>query len=114
MRGQPFWLELENVAPTLRYEGILFGDALSGKPLSSERWASVSAPTLVIDGGVSEMMRTGADALASVLANARRCTLGGQTHDVAADVLAPAAVRDPRAGRDGRRQARCGWRAVLV
>jgi hypothetical protein len=46
----------------------------------------------VIDGGASESMHTGADALASVLPNAERRTLEGQTHDVAAEVLAPVLV----------------------
>ena len=51
---------------------------------------SATIPVLVIDGGVSEsFMHTGADALASVLPNAERRTLAGQTHDVAAEVLAP-------------------------
>jgi pimeloyl-ACP methyl ester carboxylesterase len=90
MRSGPFWGELEKVAPALEYEAALYGDVLSGKPLSPERWGSVGAPTLVIDGGASlTMMHTGADALASVLPNARRQTLEGQTHDVAPEVLAP-------------------------
>jgi len=51
---------------------------------------AVTIPVLVIDGGASEsFMHTGADALASVLPNAERRTLAGQTHDVAAEVLAP-------------------------
>ena len=93
MRVGAFWGELEKVAPTLAYEGELFGDALSGKPLSDQRWASVSVPTLVIDGSASPaMMHSGGDALASLLSNAERRTLEGQTHDVAADALAPELV----------------------
>ena len=90
MRAGAFWGELEKVAPTLAYEGELFGDALSGKPLSDQRWGSVSVPTLVIDGSASPaMMHSGGDALASLLSNAERRTLEGQTHDVAAEALAP-------------------------
>jgi pimeloyl-ACP methyl ester carboxylesterase len=91
MRTGPFWVELEKVAPTLAYEGAIFGDCLSGKPLTPERWGSVTTPTLVIDGGASPaMMHSGADALADLLPNAQRRTLADQTHDVAAHVLAPA------------------------
>ena len=90
MRGGPFWPELEKVAPTIAYDGAFVGDTMSGKPLSPERWGSVEVPTLVIDGGASgTFMHTGADALASVLPNAERRTLEGQTHDVAAEALAP-------------------------
>jgi pimeloyl-ACP methyl ester carboxylesterase len=90
MRTGPFWPELEKVAPTLAYDGAFVADTMSGKPLSPERWGSVSVPTLVIDGGASDtFMHTGADALASVLPNAERRTLEGQTHEVAAEVLAP-------------------------
>ncbi len=90
MRTGPFWVELEKVAPTLAYEAAVFGDCLSGKPLSPERWGSVTTPTLVLDGGASPaMMHSGADALADLLPNAQRRTLPDQTHDVAADVLAP-------------------------
>jgi pimeloyl-ACP methyl ester carboxylesterase len=93
MRSGPFWAELEKVAPTLAYEGALFGDTMSGKPLSSERWGSVAVPTLVIDGGASPaFMHNGADALAGLLPNAQRRTLEGQTHDVAAEALAPVLV----------------------
>jgi hypothetical protein len=48
-------------------------------------------PVLVLDGGASEgWFASGADALAGVLADARRETLEGQTHQVDPDVLAPA------------------------
>jgi pimeloyl-ACP methyl ester carboxylesterase len=90
MRQGPFWVELEKVAPTLAYEGALFGDALSGKPLSPKRWGSITTPTLVIDGGASPaMMHSAADAVAGLLHRATRRTLDSQTHDVDAEVLAP-------------------------
>src|SRR5207249_1424623 len=77
--------------PTIAYDGTFEGDTMSGKPLSPERWQSITVPTLVIDGGASEtFMHTGADALASVLPNAERLTLEGQTHDVDPEILAPA------------------------
>src|SRR4051812_16170756 len=90
MKQGPFWAELEKIAPTIAYDGAFVGDTMSGRPLDPARWAGVTAPVLVIDGGASDtFMHTGADALAEVLPNAQRRTLEGQTHDVAADVLAP-------------------------
>lgn len=88
MKSSPFWPKLEEVAPTLEYEAALYGDALSGNPLGTDRWGSVLTPTLVIDGGGSPpMMRSAADALARILPNAERRTLKGQTHAVDPIVL---------------------------
>jgi pimeloyl-ACP methyl ester carboxylesterase len=96
MRSQPMWPALEAVAHTIAYDGRFMEGVMYGKPLPPERakrWASVTAPTLVIDGGASErFMHTGADALAQVLPNAERRTLEGQTHDVNAAVLAPVLI----------------------
>jgi pimeloyl-ACP methyl ester carboxylesterase len=85
MRGTPAWTILESVAPTLAYDAAIMGDGT----VPTERAASVTVPTLVIDGGASpQWMREAANALASVVPGANRLTLEGQTHDVAPDVLA--------------------------
>jgi pimeloyl-ACP methyl ester carboxylesterase len=63
---------------------------MAGQPLDPGRFASVTVPTLVLDGGQTPWMTSGADAIAAVLPNARRRTLENQGHDVAAEVLAPA------------------------
>jgi pimeloyl-ACP methyl ester carboxylesterase len=90
MRDDPGWSVMEGVAHTLAYDGRIMGDTMSGKPLPAGRWASVTTPTLVIDGGASDaFMRNGADALAELLPEAERRTLPGQTHAVSADALAP-------------------------
>ena len=89
MRDDPGWSVMESVAHTLAY-GRIMGDTMSGKPLPAGRWASVTMPTLVIDGGASDaFMHNGADALAELLPDAERRTLPGQTHAVSADALAP-------------------------
>jgi pimeloyl-ACP methyl ester carboxylesterase len=84
------------VAHTIAYDGRFMEGLMYGKPLPPERakrWASISVPTLVLDGGASEQfMHTGADALAEVLPNAKRGTLEGQTHDVNPEVLAPVLI----------------------
>jgi hypothetical protein len=57
---------------------------------SIERIASVTAPTLVIDGEMSDVrLRHAVQAVADALPNAQRRTLAGQTHDVSPEALAP-------------------------
>jgi pimeloyl-ACP methyl ester carboxylesterase len=90
MRQSPMWPGFEAVAHTLIYDGVVMEGTQTGKPLPAGRWASVSAPTLVLDGGASDAwMHAAADALADALPNARRHTLEGQTHAVEPAVLAP-------------------------
>lgn len=88
LRQAPFWPASEAVAHTLAYDGSIVGDSMSGKPLQAERWASVTVPTLVIEGGQTPGFGTGAQALADALPNARRRILEGQPHNVAADAIA--------------------------
>ncbi len=93
MRADPTWAAFEAVAHTIAYAGIIMGDTMSGSPLPLKKWASVTVPPLVIDGGASEaFMHHGAQALADVLPHAQRCTLEGQDHGPASDVLVPVLV----------------------
>jgi len=96
MRASPMWAGLEALAPTLPYDAVIMGDTQRGDPSPLRQWASVTVPTLVIDGTVMmgreefhTFMRHGADALASVLPNAHRRILDGQDHGPADDVLVP-------------------------
>ncbi|MDA2804083.1 alpha/beta fold hydrolase [Nocardiopsis suaedae] len=90
MREDPSFARMEKVAHTLAYDAAVIGGTMSGVPLPPHRWASVTAPVLVADGGKSEhTFADGADALAAVLRDVRRATLDGQTHDVDPEVLAP-------------------------
>jgi pimeloyl-ACP methyl ester carboxylesterase len=94
MRLLPGWSKLKAVAHTLPYDGALMQEHQPGRPLSAERWASVTAPTLVMDGGKSpQWMRNGNHALASVLRNAQHCTLEGQTHMLRPKAHAPTLVQ---------------------
>lgn len=91
MQEQDFWPVMESVAHTLAYDGRVMGDTMSGKPLSDDRWTSISVPVLVMAGGDTDaFMRDAARALAAYLPTARHKTLAGQTHQVAPDALAPA------------------------
>ena len=90
MRSSPMWPTLEGLAHTLAYDGAIMGDSMSGSPLPIERWASVTAPTLVLDGGASpSWARNAVQALADVLPDVRRRSLEEQDHGPAPEVLAP-------------------------
>ncbi|WP_217576090.1 alpha/beta fold hydrolase [Mesorhizobium sp. GbtcB19] len=81
MRLTPIWPKLKAVAHTLPYDGAIVADDQRGKPLVPGRWASMTVPTLVTDGGRSPpWMRHGNKALADTLPNARYLTLAGQNH----------------------------------
>ncbi|GHO53376.1 alpha/beta fold hydrolase [Ktedonobacter robiniae] len=91
MQQSPMWPELEKVAHTIPYDGTIMGDTMRGDPRPLKKWASVSVPTLVMDGGASHVfMHHGAQAITDILPNAQRRTLEGQDHGPADDVLAPA------------------------
>ena len=87
MRDAPFRPALEAIAHTLVYDATIVGDLT----LPTEMIASITAPTLVIDGELSPpLLRNAARAVAETLPNGRRRTLVGQTHDISPDVTAAA------------------------
>src|SRR5215203_2074658 len=93
MRIMPAWSKLKAVAPTVIYDANIVDDYQKGRPLPSDRWTSVTMPTLVAVGGKSpDWMRNAMRALAEVLSNARHSTLEGQTHIVKPQALAPVLV----------------------
>ena len=90
MRLSPVWPKLKALAHTLPYDGALVRDHQMGRPLPAQRWASVTVPTLVMDGGKSpQWMRHGNRALALVLPNSQYRTLDGQTHMLKPKAHAP-------------------------
>jgi pimeloyl-ACP methyl ester carboxylesterase len=91
MRQSPMWPQIEAVAHTIPYDGMIMGDTMSGNPASIRKWAAVSVPTLVMVGGASPtFFHTGTRALAEMLPRAQYRTLAGQNHGPADDVLVPA------------------------
>jgi len=89
----PMWSKLKGVAHTLPYDGAIVQDNQTGQPLPAGRWASVTIPTLAMDGGKSAAwMRHAMRSLASLLPNAQYRTLDGQTHMVKAKAHAPVLV----------------------
>ena len=93
MRLSPVWPKLKAIAHTLPYDGVIVQDHQMGRPLPPKRWASVTVPTLVMDGGKSPLwMRRGNRALSLALPNAQYRTLEGQTHMLKAKAHAPTLV----------------------
>jgi pimeloyl-ACP methyl ester carboxylesterase len=85
LRSSPFWGSMENLAHSLIYDAVLMGDF----SMPVERIASVSVPTLVIDGGVTPWLHNTAEAVARTLPDARRAALAGQPHNVAPEAITP-------------------------
>jgi len=88
MRQAPWWPAQEALAHTLIYDAALMGDF----SLPYARVASVTVPTLVIDGGQTPWLSHAAQAVASALPNSQRRTLSGQPHNVEASAIAPVLV----------------------
>ena len=90
MKASPMWPGLEGLADTLLYDLSVMGRDMGGRPPAKGRWASVTMPTLVMDGGASPpWARNSVEALAAALPNARRLTLEGQNHGATPEALAP-------------------------
>jgi alpha-beta hydrolase superfamily lysophospholipase len=86
MRHAPMWPSLEALAHTLVYDATVMGDSA----LPTDLVAGVEVPTLVLTGGdTGAWADDAARALAGVLPAFQGCTLPGQNHAVAWDVLAP-------------------------
>jgi pimeloyl-ACP methyl ester carboxylesterase len=90
MKQSPVWPIFEAVGPTLAYDNAVLGEDAA---VPTGRAAGVSIPTLLMNGGAGlPFMHETADALAKAIPNAKRRTLAGQTHDVAAEAVAPLLV----------------------
>jgi alpha-beta hydrolase superfamily lysophospholipase len=93
LRSSPVWAAFEAVAPTLAYDAAVLG-AATGASVPINALAGISVPVLVLDGGASpELLRAPARAVAAAVPGAAYRTLQDQTHEVAADVLAPALLK---------------------
>jgi len=91
MRRHPMWPMFEAVAPTLAYDAAALGKDAA---VPTERAAGVAVPALIMDGGASDypFMHVTAMALANAMPHAQHRTLEGQTHEVAAEAIAPVLV----------------------
>ena len=83
-------VDRDAVAPTIAYDAAVVGEDAS---VPGGRAASLAIPVLIMDGSETyPFMHVSAVALANALPNARHRTLEGQTHEVAAEALAPVLV----------------------
>jgi len=91
MHQHPMWPIWEAVAPTIAYEATVLGEDAS---VPTKRSAGLAMPTLIMDGDASEwpFMHITAVALANAIPNAQHRILEGQTHEVAAEAIAPVLV----------------------
>lgn len=90
MRNDPMWADMKELAHTLAYDGAIVRDVMAGEPWPAETWTSVSSPTLVVSGEMSEtFFHDAAKTLVDDLDDAEYHILDGQGHEVAPDALAP-------------------------
>jgi len=93
MRLLPVWSKLKSVAHTLPYDLSMLEDNSQGRPLPTDRWATATVPTLVLDGGKSApWIRNSMHSLAQVLPEGRYDTIAGQNHMLKADAVAPVLI----------------------
>jgi pimeloyl-ACP methyl ester carboxylesterase len=88
MRAMPMWQGMKGVAHTLAYDGRI----VEQFELPADELATLGTPTIVIVGGQTPWMKTGAEAFAKALPNGDFRLLHGQSHDVAADAIAPVLI----------------------
>jgi pimeloyl-ACP methyl ester carboxylesterase len=75
------WSNMVAMAHTLPYDYAIVEDDVNGRPLAGLEWVSVTAPTLVMDGGKSPArLRRTAQLVADVVPGAQHRTLDGQNH----------------------------------
>lgn len=93
MKKSPMWPGLESVAHTLLYDAAEIG---VDRAVPVERAKKLVVPTLLLDGEknlqIMPFMHVTADTLAQAIPNAKRITLAGQGHDVAAEAIGPKLV----------------------
>lgn len=90
MRAYPMWPMWEAIAPTIAYDAAVLGEDAS---VPVERAAKLTVPTLIMTGEASyPFMHTTAAALTNAIPTAQHRTLEAQTHEVAAEALAPVLV----------------------
>jgi pimeloyl-ACP methyl ester carboxylesterase len=89
------WNKLRAVAHTLPYDAAI----MTAFRIPRARFAMIRTPTLLMNGSkTDERLKEAARAITTAIPGARHRELAGQTHNVSAEVLAPAAVEFLQAG----------------
>ncbi|MFI6813566.1 alpha/beta fold hydrolase [Nonomuraea sp. NPDC050328] len=93
MRREPYWPQVEALAPSLPYDSAALGHGTCGGVFPVERMASLAVPALVLSGGASpRFFHDAARLITATLAGARHEVVAGQDHQVRAAALAPVLV----------------------
>ncbi|HEY3191809.1 MAG TPA: alpha/beta hydrolase [Solirubrobacterales bacterium] len=92
MHDSPMVEAMLPLAHTIPYDGrVMLRGSMNGQPLPTRWTASVTVPSLVMDGGNSPAwMRNAARALVGTLPDVEYRTLDGQDHAAAPEVIVPA------------------------
>ncbi|WP_433413941.1 alpha/beta fold hydrolase [Microtetraspora malaysiensis] len=85
MKAGPFWEAMGSTAPALAYDAEVAGDF----SLPADQLASITVPTIVIDGGTIPWVSAAAEAITAALPTPQRRTLHGQPHNVDPAAIAP-------------------------
>ncbi|MGI8588771.1 MAG: alpha/beta fold hydrolase [Chloroflexia bacterium] len=102
VRELPMWRMFEAVGHTLAYDAAALGEEAA---VPTARVAALTTPVLVMDGSASfPFMHRSGVALAEALPHGRQLTLAGQTHEVAAEALAPVLIDFFNANADKRKE----------
>ncbi len=90
LRGTPMWHALEEMAPTLRYDGLAMGGDDHSLPV--DLLSRVDVPVLAVTstGTALPWMGRATEELAAALPSGEFARLAGGFHEVPVEVLAPA------------------------
>lgn len=89
MKASPEWDAIKKIDFTLAYDFEVLGNGT----VPADVARAIRVPTLVMNGEKSmDFMHATADQLATLVPGARRKTLPGQTHQAAAEAVAPALI----------------------
>jgi pimeloyl-ACP methyl ester carboxylesterase len=90
MKQSPFWAPVEEIAHTIAYDGRIMGSTMSGNPLPTDRWSTITVPVLVLHGNATApWLTTGAQAMTTHLPTATLTPIPGENHSAEPAVLAP-------------------------
>jgi hypothetical protein len=90
VKQMPLWDAFESAAPTLAYDAAVLGESAT---IPTDLAGLVTVPALAAAGSASyPFMDVAAKALASAMPHGQHRTLEGQTHEVAADAIAPVLI----------------------
>ncbi|HEY1485478.1 MAG TPA: alpha/beta hydrolase [Micromonosporaceae bacterium] len=92
-RGTPPWQALTEVVHTTIYDATTMAGRMNGRPLDPDGWPNATMPILVVDGEISmPFMHATADAVATILPDARRYTFPNSGHGAPPEQVAPVLI----------------------